>query len=244
MKKIQLIMGMPITIQIKDPQAKSSDFKAIFAFFRQIDRQFSPYKKSSEVSKINRKEIIPAQYSVEMHEILAMAEKTKRETRGYFDVYREGYLDPSGIVKGYAILKAVELLKSRGLTNFYIDAGGDVQVSGTNEGKKWRIGIRHPFEHEKTVKTLSVTTEGVATSGTYLRGEHIYDPTQKAKSIIDIVSMTVIGPTILQADLMATAAFAMGKKGIQFIEATSGLEGYMIDKDGVATFTTGLTTYA
>src|ERR1700676_2594850 len=84
---------------------------------------------------------------------------------------------------------------------------------------------------------------GFATSGTYARGQHIYDPHHRERPIEDIVSLTVIGPDVLEADRFATAAFAMGRAGILFIEQTRDLEGYLVDRNGRATLTSGLEGY-
>jgi thiamine biosynthesis lipoprotein len=85
---------------------------------------------------------------------------------------------------------------------------------------------------------------GIATSGTYIRGRHIYDPfAAEGQSIDEIVSLTVLGPNVYEADRFATAAFAMGPAGIHFIERESGLEGYMIGKNGIATMTSGFAEY-
>jgi thiamine biosynthesis lipoprotein len=105
------------------------------------------------------------------------------------------------------------------------------------------VGIRNPFKIDEIVKVLSVTDCGVATSGTYIRGQHIYNPVSGVSEITDILSMTVIGADIYYADCYATAAFAMGQEGIGFIEALDGFEGYMIDKNGIATYTTGFERY-
>jgi thiamine biosynthesis lipoprotein ApbE len=59
----------------------------------------------------------------------------------------------------------------------------------------------------------------------------------------DVVSLTVIGPNVYEADRFATAAFAMGKKGIYFIEQLPGFEGYMIDTSAQATYTSGFERY-
>lgn len=237
-------MGMPITVEVVDRSVLKKDLEDIFLFFKDVDEQFSPYKKTSEVSRLNRKEITFAQASAEMREVLLLVEKAKQETQGYFDVTARGFFDPSGIVKSWAIRKASELLQDKGLTHFYINAGGDIQVSGKNiGGKNWSIGIRHPFIQDKIVKTVSVPG-AIATSGTYLRGDHIYDPHRKAKRIEDIVSLSVIAQDIVEADVLATASFAMGRNGIMFLEKTAGVEGYMIDRQGIATFTSGFERYA
>ncbi|HEX7104098.1 MAG TPA: FAD:protein FMN transferase, partial [Nitrolancea sp.] len=115
--------------------------------------------------------------------------------------------------------------------------------SGTRNGAPWRVGIRNPFRRQENVKVLALTDCGVATSGTAVRGQHIYDPFQPGVPLRDVVSLTVIGHSILEADRFATAAFAMGCRGIQFIEALPGFEGYQIDANARATYTSGFERY-
>ena len=245
MRRTELLMGMPITIDVADGNASSKIGKA-FSYFRRIDEKFSTYRKASEISRINRGELAPRQYSGEMKEVFALCETTKAETDGYFDIVdQNGLLDPSGLVKGWAILCAAELLAGAGLSNFYVNAGGDIEARGKNhEGKPWRIGIQNHFNPMEQVKTLFLSNAGVATSGSYIRGDHIYNPKNRSENVTGIVSLTVIGPNVYEADRFATAAFAMGKRGIQFIEERNGLEGYMIDSAGIATMTSGLARYA
>ena len=235
----RLIMGMPITIAIADPQAQQVHLDRVFALFIAVDERFSTYKATSEISQINRGEIVPGNYSAEMREILALSEETKQATQGYFDIEHAGMLDPSGIVKGWAIRQAGQLLQVDGLRNFYIDAGGDIQVAGLRDGRAWRVGIRNPFNRHENVKVLALTDEGVATSGTAIRGQHIYDPHRPTETLDEIVSLTVIGPDVYEADRFATAAFAMGRAGIMFIERLTGFEGYLIDAQAQATYTSG-----
>ncbi len=241
-------MGMPVSVEIADASARQADLDAAFDYFTEVDERFSTYKEGSEISRINRGELDEHACSPEMKTILHLSEETKRLTNGYFDIRRsDGAIDPSGLVKGWAIRNAAELLKKRGFMNFYVDAGGDIQTSGRNaKGGAWRVGIRDPFDAAgmRIVKTVFVSGEGVATSGTYLRGQHIYDPHRKGRVIDEIVSLTVIGPDIYEADRFATAAFAMGRPGIEFIGRLEGFEGYMIDKNGIATMTGSFERYA
>jgi len=178
-----------------------------------------------------------------MKRILSLSEQTKKDTHGYFNIRRDGLYDPSGIVKGWAIQNATNILKSEGFHNFYVDAGGDIQVAGNKDGKPWRVGIRNPFNRNEHVKVLALTNQGVATSGTAIRGQHIYDPYNPNAPLLDVASITVIGPNIYEADRFATAAFAMGKEGIRFIGKLAGFEGYMIDAHARATFTGGFERY-
>lgn len=243
MKETRLLMGMPITAEVVDAAATQDDVDNVFAYFVLIDARFSTYRAESEISKINRGELLPTEYSDEMKTILALSEQTKEETAGYFDIQHGGLCDPSGIVKGWAIREAGQMLLAKGLRNFSIDAGGDIQVSGKKDGRPWRVGIRNPFNRTQNVKVLALTDQGIATSGTSIRGQHIYNPYNLNTPILDIVSITVVGPNVYEADRFATAAFAMGRQGIQFIEQLAGFEGYMIDVSARATFTSGLERY-
>jgi len=244
MKQTQLLMGMPITVELIDKKAAKADIKEVFSYFNYIDEKFSTYKQTSEISKINQGLLKKNEYSHDMKTIFRLSEQTKNETRGYFDVEHEGKIDPSGLVKGWAVYEAAKLLQKKGLENFYIEAGGDIQISGKNsEGKYWTVGIRNPFDREEIVKVVKLYNKGIATSGTYIRGQHIYNPKIKDAKLEEVLSLTVIGPNVYEADRFATAAFAMGKVGIGFIENLPGFEGYLIDKTGTATYTSGFKIY-
>ena len=247
------IMGMPITVTIVDAKEKQKDIDEIFLYFQDIDNRFSTYKKDSEISKFNRGEIKEENLSKDMKDVFQLSEQTKNETDRFFDIRQpNGTTDPSGLVKGWAIWQASKILEKRGYKNFYIDAGGDVQVSGLNkEKKKWRIGIKNPFSaiqgkpfnQQEIIKIVALTNKGIATSGTYIRGQHVYNPNNPSQQLGNVVSLTVIGPNVYEADRFATAAFAMQEKGIYFLEKQKNLEGYMIDKDGIATMTSGFEKY-
>lgn len=251
-------MGMPIEIEVvptslKLRRASGDDVQDAlndaFAYLVAVDERFSVYKDTSEISRINRGEIDLRAVSKEMQEVLALAEKTKKETNGYFDIRRPdpstslgagGRLDPSGIVKGWAIYQTAARIRAAGHQNYFVNAGGDIAMSGKNEkGEEWSVGIRSPFNAKEIVKVIYPRGKGVATSGSYIRGAHIYNPHRPDEKLDEVVSITVIGPDILEADRFATAVFAMGKDGIMFIENLPGFEGYMIDRNGIATLTSG-----
>lgn len=244
MKQTRIIWDMPITIEIVGQTINRNDLEHIFTYFKHIDSVFNIFDESSEMSRINKGKIRKAKWSTEMKEVLALCKKTKKETYGYFEHERNGAIDPLGIVKGWAIKKGANKLLEKGYTNFYIDAGGDIQVHGHNKDRQlWSVGIRNPFNRFENVKTLFLTGCGIATSGNYIRGNHIYNPFQTGKPVPDVVSLTVIGSDVCEADRFATAAFAMGEKGIYFIEKIWGFEGYMIDQKGIATYTSGFEKY-
>jgi FAD:protein FMN transferase len=244
MKDTRIVMGMPVEIEIvgTNPEETLSD---AFAHLVSVDERFSTYKGESEISRFNRGELVLADVSAPMREVFALAEKTKRETNGYFDIRRyDGCIDPSGLVKGWAIRAAAELIRNAGFENYFVNAGGDIAMSGKNaEGEEWSVGIRNPFNPAEIVKVIYPRGRGIATSGSYLRGDHIYNPHSPEEKLREVVSITVLGPDVLEADRFATAAFAMGKSGILFIENLPGFEGYAIDAKGTATMTSGFAAH-
>ncbi len=247
MRQHQIIMGMPVQLEIVDEHASQKDYDAVFDYFRTVDERFSTYKEESEISKINRGEISEADYSAEMQEVFRLCEETRQHTDGYFDIRTpEGMIDPSGLVKGWAINNAATMLTQKGFKNYYVEIAGDVQTGGTNaEGKEWSIGVRNPFAREEVVKVIYPRGKGIATSGTYVRGSHIYNPHAAGSSSekMEFVSLTVIGPTVYEADRYATAAFVMGEQGMHFLEPLPEFEAYAIDHSGRALMTSGFERY-
>ena len=139
-------MGMPASVEIIDANA-AYGIEAVYDYFSYVNELLSPYRASSEVSRVNKGTLAIDEVSDEFYEVLALAEKTKKESGGFFDIRRpDGTIDPSGIVKGWAIQNAAELLTSLEYENFYIDVGGDVAVRGVNaQGIPWSLGIRSPL---------------------------------------------------------------------------------------------------
>jgi len=236
MRRTEDIMGMPITVDVRDGDG---DLDAVFAELRRIDATFSPFRADSAVCRINdgRSDVTDA--GAEVAEVLALCDAYEISTEGFFSAWRGPVLDPSGLVKGWAIARACAMLDARGHRSYFVDAGGDVRTRGDNgAGEPWRIGIRHPVERASVVRVVQGRDLAVATSGTYEKGTHIYDPHTGAAAD-ELVSLTVVGPSILEADVLATAAFAMGERAIAYLERVPGYEAYAIGRDLTATWTSG-----
>jgi thiamine biosynthesis lipoprotein len=239
-----LEMGMPVTVIISDPGATRSSVDPVIAFLSDVNATFSPYLNDSEVSRLNTGAIGYDEISDDFAALLAKSGRTRDETNGYFNIEQNGRLDPSGIVKGWAIGQASDLLRSNGWRSHIVEAGGDIQAIGVrSDGSPWRIGIRDPRDRNVNIKVLSVSNCGVATSGTSIRGDHIWNPVAGGAPDSSLLSLTVVAPSIFDADRMATAAFAMGRSGIAFIASEPNLEGYAITDDGLATYTPGFSRY-
>jgi len=117
MKQIRLIMDMPITIKVARHEERKTkkDLESVFNYFHYVDDQYSPFKETSQVAKLNRGEEV----SKEMKVILSLSQDLRDQTNGYFDIVRpDGKIDPSGIVKGWAIKNAAEILGKAGYERF------------------------------------------------------------------------------------------------------------------------------
>ncbi len=242
MKITEGIMGMSVAVEVLEPTVKSTDIDEVLDYFHEIDETFSTYKKTSEISKINKKLLKKEDASPEVKKVLKLCEETKQKTKGYFDITIEGIIDPSGLVKGYAIFEGSRMLMKKGYRNFYVEIGGDIDIRGLKNGQKWKVGVRNPLRTFENAKVLYLTDCGIATSGTYERGMHIYNPIKK-KLANELSSVTVIAPNVYEADRFATAVYAMGEKGLEFLENSDGLEGYLITKDGRELISSGFSLY-
>ena len=235
MRRTEDVMGMPVTIDVRDGD---SNLDAAFAELRRIDAVFSPFDPASAVHRINDGRLRITEAGAEVTDVLALCDAYERRTGGFFSAWRGAILDPSGLVKGWAIARACAILDAGGHRSYFVDAGGDVRTRGDNGGEPWRIGIRHPIERGAVVRVLLGRDLAVATSGTYEKGRHIYDP-HTGEPVDELVSLTVVGPSILEADVQATAAFAMGERAIAHLETVPGYEAYAIGLDLRATWTSG-----
>ena len=151
-------------------------------------------------------------------------------------------LDLGAVAKGLAIdMATTELQPYR---DFAIDAGGDLYLGGRNpDGEPWSVGIRHPREDGKILDVLRVSDKSVCTSGDYERrgngGHHILDPRTGANAS-GVISATVIAPTAMLADAVATAAFVLGpEEGLELCDSL-GLEALIVTADLTRHETNGL----
>lgn len=238
-RAVRDVMGMPVTIDVRD-EVDAAGVEAAYAELEMVDRIFSPFRPDSEVSRIDRGELRPEDSSAVVREVLDLCRHYQRATGGHFNAWVGGHLDPSGLVKGWAIERACRILERCGCRNYALDAGGDVMARGQNgSGGPWRVGIRHPVERNLVARVVLASDLAVATSGTYEKGAHIVDGVTE-RPAGELVSLTVVGPDIVEADVFATAAFAAGEGGLQLIEGLRGYEAYAIWPDLRAAWTPGL----
>jgi thiamine biosynthesis lipoprotein len=230
-------MGMPITVDIPECMDESV-FEEVYARLHEIDRRFSPYKISSEVRKFQRGKLDEAELSAEFKKIMAMCHEAEVETNGYFTPYFSGKYDPTGLVKGWAIAEAGTIIEKAGFKTYCIGAGGDILARSTSD-KIWNIGIINPKDKHALIGKISAKNFAVATSGNYERGKHIINP-KTGKRAIGLLSVSVTGPDIVKADILATAIFAAGQRGLDMAEELNGYEALAVDKNNKLTSTSGM----
>jgi FAD:protein FMN transferase len=234
--RVEQIMGTAIGIDLRDAVVPESAVDEAFSSLRRADARFSTFKPESEVSRLGRGELTLDACSLELRRVMALADQLRSDSGGHFDVHghrADGGLDPSGVVKGWAVEEAAWILDAAGARNYAINAGGDVLVRGEPApGEPWRIGIRHPLRADAVAHVVELRDGAVATSGAYERGAHITDPLT-ASAPHDWLSITVVGPSLTMADAYATAAFAMGTDGLAWVSTHPGYRAYGINADEV-----------
>jgi FAD:protein FMN transferase len=255
LRHVEDVMGMPWMFDICDTTVGADALRSVIQWLHWVDATFSTYRADSQIARLNRRELTREQLHPDVREVLDRCEQLRRDTGGYFDIaapYRArsapdaghggpGSVDPSGLVKGWAIARAAEQLRDAGALNFSVNAGGDALLSGHPDGDdRWRVGIQHPRSPTEIAITLGLRDQAIATSGTYVRGAHIHDPlTGSAPS--GLLSVTIVGPDIATADAYATAAFAMGAtRAGHFCAGLDGYDAVLIRDDDTVITTTGI----
>ena len=226
------VMGTTVSLDVRDPSVGPEVLDAAVATLAELEARFTTYRETSEIRRLDRGELALEDAHPDVREVLAACAVLRAESGGAFDANREGHLDPSGYVKGWAAERAAEVLRRAGAQNFALNVGGDIVCSGEPEpGRPWRVGVRDPDDAARVVLVLGVRNGAVATSGLYERGAHVTDPRTGAVPT-HWRSVTVLAPDLATADAIATAALAMGEPGPAWAAARPGCEVAAIDADG------------
>jgi FAD:protein FMN transferase len=230
---VEHIMGMPVTVDVRDEDLDESVLEQMFDSLRFADATFSTYKEDSEISRMNRRELAVAAAHPDVREVLDRCEALRIETDGYFDMRAATAeaIDPSGLVKGWAVDRAASILDEAGIQNYAVNVAGDMRLRGRAlPDPCWSVGIQHPLESDSIAAVVEVNDLAVATSGAYARGDHVIDPHTR-RPPVGVLSVTITGPELATADAYATAAFAMGEAGIHWTARLHGYEAMTILAD-------------
>jgi len=239
---VEHLMGTVVSLDVRGARAGTDVVaagRAALAWLRDVDARFSTYRPDSEISRIARGALDVLDASPDVREVLDRCAGLRAATGGWFDHGAGAALDPSALVKGWAVQRAADGLRAAGVTDFCLSAGGDLVVrGGARPATCWRVGIQHPEDRGAVAATLAVTDLAVATSGAYERGAHVRDP-HAGGPPGGVLSVTVAGPDLGTADAFSTAAFAMGVDGPAWTLRLAGYEAMTILAGGTVLATPG-----
>ena len=160
-------------------------------------------------------------------------------------------IDLGGIAKGYAVDRAIELLRTQyAIAHATVSAGGDSRMLGDRRGRPWMIGVKNPRDEDGVAVVLPLQDVAVSTSGDYERyyidpqsGErvhHIINP-GSGRSATGVTSVTIIGPRGFDTDPLSTTVFVLGpEKGMALVEQLPEFDAILIDSSGHLHYSSGL----
>lgn len=226
-------MGMPVSVHLRGPGVRTAPVQeqvlAAFAGLRRADALFSTYRADSEVSRLRRGALTLSACDPLVREVAALCEEAHERTGGAFtallpDLGGVLRFDPTGLVKGWAVDRAATLLAAIPGHAYCLNAGGDVAVGGAAgddpDPRPWRIGIEDPGERSRVAEVVQLWRGALATSGNAARGAHIFDPAA-GQWVHREGSASVVGPTLLWADVWATVLFLGGDAAQQRFAGTA-----------------------
>ena len=240
-------MGLPVSVLARgvgaDSPATDRVVRLLFAELREVDATFSPYRPDSFVSRVARGDLLLRECADKVRDVAVRCERARNWTGGLFDATRpDGTWDPSGLVKGWAVERAARHLAGQravaDTVDWCVNAGGDVMVLAPS-GRHFVVGIADPRDPLAVAATISRGGGAVATTGTATRGAHLYDPRTSAPVVTRRLAVTVAGPSLETADVLATAAFVAADEWAQTVARVAGYEGLAIATDGSIARTVG-----
>lgn len=239
------IMGLPISVHVRGPAAQSEAVSGLvegmFEALRADDAMFSTWQPDSPVSRIRDGRDNLRDAHPRIRHVAALCELAGQRTGGAFSAWLPGpdgrtQFDPTGLVKGWAVEQAfttlTEGLRTLGPHDVMVNAGGDIAVHcRRTDTADWVIGVEDPRDRTRMLRTLTLRTGAVATSGTAARGHHITDP-RTGTPATGLLSATIIGPELTWADVYATAAFVKGASALTWIATLDRNAGMLVGTDG------------
>lgn len=228
---------MPASVLLRGEDLTGTEevITAAYDELRCVDRLFSTYRDDSQVMRLRRGELAAADADPRVQQVLALCEEARERTDGWFDVDLPGGLDPSGLVKGWAVERALAVLGRLPRVDVCLNVGGDVAVR--TSGEPFGVGIEDPHDRTRVVAAVPLAAGGLATSGTSARGAHILDP-RSGRPVVSVASVSVTGPSLMWADVWATAAFARGG-GLEWVAGLPAYEAMVVGLDGSISTTDG-----
>lgn len=231
-------LGLPFSLHVRDAPRQVVDraVERIRAVLDQADRVFSTYRADSDTSRL-RAGVASGLPHRDLASVLKLADLARRITGGIFDIRSGRELDPSGVVKGWAASRAFAVAD---LSRYdcYLNAGGDITLRTAATGVDWRIGVEHPADPSGLLTVLTLADGAIATSGKVHRGGHLWDPRTGGVALSQWQA-TVVGPSLVWADILATAAAVTGPDDLDRRRWPPGYQVLWVALDGTVRMSDG-----
>ena len=259
--RVEVVMGMPIGIDLRDPsrcQSAPAQAESVldqcYGLLRAVDDTFSLWRPDTPMARLSARDGHPAEMPVAVVEVLRACARATQATDGWFVARTlDGRVDPTGLVKGWAVARVGRLLLDSGYRHWCITAAGDVLVHGQAQpadpldpaqtAAAWTVGIAAPDQPGHLLDAVQLGDGAVATSGPAERGGHIWDPV-RGRPASGIRSASVLCARgrlddIVRADLLATAAVAHGPGAVAWLQGRPGVAALVVTDDGRVETTAG-----
>jgi len=196
------------------------------------DAMFSTWKDESCISRIRRGEMSLDDAPDDVKTVLEHCREARGASQGWFDPWAmPGGVDPTGLVKGWAAQRSLDVLREANIGGALVNAAGDIaSFGGPQEGQRFRVGIVDPANTRRLACVVE-TPGAIATSGAYERGAHLIDP-HSGTPTTRAASATVVGSDLAMADALATALAVAGAQALSMLGELSDYEGLIIASDG------------
>nr|WP_231126838.1 FAD:protein FMN transferase [Motilibacter aurantiacus] len=230
---------MPFSVHVRGPQALGPEVDALvgqaLAVVRDVDRCFNPFRPDSELSLLNAGLLAGEDGSPQLREVTALCEQARALTGGAFDAELPDArgrrrLDPSGLLKGWAVERAAAELTLLEGHDWVVSAGSDLRVSCV-PGSSWRVGVQDPADPTRLLRVLELSSGAVATSGGARAGARVVHPAS-GQPADGARAVTVVGDSAVWADAFATAGVVKGAGAFAWLSALPGYEAAVVERDG------------
>jgi thiamine biosynthesis lipoprotein len=188
-----------------------------------------------------RPEVIPSMEQIEEVRPYVGSESFELRDNRVVKRYDQVYIDLSTIAKGYAVDELANILEAYAITNYLVEIGGEMRLSGSKPGQQdWVVAIEKPITYERAIqRTIIIGDNAIASSGDYrnyyeedgLRFSHLIDPSTAQPIQHNLVSVSVVASTSIEADGLATALIVMGAEKGRALAERENIAALFITKE-------------
>lgn len=189
-----------------------------------------------------RPDVVPSSEQINRTREFVGLDKFLLESNTVFKSDASVYIDLSTIAKGYAVDELASILTEQGISNYLVEIGGEMRVSGKKpDDSDWLLAIEKPISTDRVIqRIITIGDNALASSGDYrnyfeedgVRFSHLIDPLTASPIQHNLVAVSVIAPTCIEADGLATALIVMGQEKGKALAEKENIAALFITKNG------------